>query len=161
MQLTQLEKVYLQFRWRCQAGKVNTLNNTLVYTLLLHMWPCHLALTHLCQSIRSPLVRQWKWHSKSSSCLSLGRKTVRTVAKTTWKSTEKSESLLICLKTASHNSRRVTTCASRPQTVWRKACWNGDRNQQHQHNERGVFLWFLLCGPRFWCRVPGHWCQRP
>lgn len=77
------------------------------------MWPCHLALTHLCQSIRSPMVRQWKWRSKSSSCLSLGRKTVRTVSKTTWKSTEKSESVLICLKTASHNSRCVTACASR------------------------------------------------
>lgn len=64
-----------------------------------HMSPCRLVFTPLCQSLRSLLVSRWRWRSESSSWVSLGRKTVKTVAKTTWRSTERSESMLVSLKT--------------------------------------------------------------
>lgn len=49
-------------------------------------------------SLRSLLVRRWSWRSKGSSCLSLGRKTVKTAAKTTCQSMKRSESVLVYLK---------------------------------------------------------------
>lgn len=67
------------------------------------MLPRHLLFTHLCQSLRFLMARQWRWRSKSSSCLSLARKTVRSASKTTWRSTEKSESMLAWVKSTWHN----------------------------------------------------------
>ena len=49
-------------------------------------------------SLRSLLVKRWSWRSKGSSCLSLGRKTARTAAKTMCQSMKRSESVLAYLK---------------------------------------------------------------